>query len=200
MNDCTIVGNGGGSETVDFIKERMFDHWIVNNNFEAMKGLKGIVTGYYAGNYYGGGGEKKVVEFSGSSSSFPAKGNRFMGDFFDNPNNANNAESGCLVCDDYFRGNYIASTFGRNSTSSTADVSPQLLVMGNSMRNMFISHWAHPNAVTNTFKYAIQETESADYNVYMGTINTLDPHGNAVYGTGNTSIAANSDEAHVVAI
>jgi hypothetical protein len=191
----TFSANGGGGETIDVYVERMFDGYIGNMFCASAEYQKAITTSTFYNNYYAGGGEAQVCLIENSTAANPYHGNRHIMEFYDNPNNAGSATSGCLSVGGYAWGNYFNGKFGRNSDSSTANTASQLQMTDNATHNHFNCDWYHADAVTRTFKYAIEEKSSADYNTYDGRIRRLDrPNsGVAVYGTGYWSVASNSD-------
>ena len=182
MAYCRIATNGGGGETAEVSIERMFDGQITHNYIASMRLLKSITTCHFEGNYYGGGGERKVVEYSGCTEANPAHGNIHNGDFFDNVANGNNAESGCLVIEDYsWNIKFKGCTFGRNAASSTAGVGPQVLIIDDATHHRFLAcDWYHPGDVTRTFSYAVVTLNNADWNRFSGSISQHDRPGSGV--------------------
>ena len=107
------------------------------------------------------------------------------------------ADSACLSIEDYAKFNFFhGCNFGRLDQDSTTNISPQLQLDDDTLRNFFTEcAWYYPpnDAIADQFKYAIEEKGNSDYNYYSGAISRYDRTGAAIYGTGYWSVNGNSD-------
>jgi hypothetical protein len=204
-SDMRISQNGGGGESHDVYLERTWDGFIDEAFVASMELFKGVTNYGFSDIYFAGGAEKKVVRLHGCTAANPNHGNRWDNCFFDNVANGNDAESGCLVIEDHTWNNTFAGcTFGRNSTASTANVGPQVLILDDAMHHKFLGcSWYHPSVLTRTFTYAFETRNNSDWNVWTGAISQHDRPASGINVYANDPVFwllanANGDTAHMV--